>query len=953
MSKKHLHPILRAALNLWSVEKDGLFVLSDDVNDASFALRRVLLEGVQSPENLASLKNSLWAYRDALIAMGIDLGALPEPPGVSLPLKVDSSAEACVFGTGIYNGHSLAEVATRDRAYLERVARKWPGDKRVARGALEVLLGFPVQTWPDEWRRVVPKQRYATIRREGDHLFVTFSRNEDLWNFCRGLWGAIYNKEKRGWLVPAEHAATLAENEQLLACNEDVLLSTREEFKDKVAMQEALRLQLQRQGWGTARQILDARCPRYVVRSRKKKGKVAVFYPYNEELDAQLSTLVQARWDKTIGARVFDEVDVVIVYRLLKGQGFVFEACVAKAVEEELQRQKKAAVEAQKWHHPLKRANDANLKYVGNNGITLFRYQRADVAYALDCLRKHGGVGLFLDMGLGKTVQGTAIYDILRQERDRLRVLIFCPRSAFSAWRREMSGMLGAEFFYARTKGGKWGRQAMAQLMSEVDRGLVGVIVSGSKEARDEVLNMPVDIVVINYDSARLTEEALVSWVRQGGPILVICDESHRFKDPNTKTTKTILKVVQLEQAQVENGGGRLALSGSPMPKGPWEFYTQAAFIDGGIQKCRFGPSYRAFVDRFFYIDRGPEGKWFRPKKFKSSALRKEFMNHAGVFTVRRTKEEELDLPPKTYHLIEATFEGGIEQKLYKFLLALKKNEINEMSDADVSNIDPALLFLRMRQLISHPNNLVASYQRALASKAEAERIKLEALRKGEKPRSVKIENEDVLAIPEDMIQELASFLKDGGMPVKLSLLVDHVDDIMADPEEKLIIGCDFQETERAIVEALAPYNPIWFSSSLNDEERLEAEEAFQKDVSRRILVANSATICEGLTLTAARHMILYDPATSYSTRTWLQVQDRIYRPGQTRNVIISHLVLANSIDVYGLSRVISEAKEASRLLRDAVSSLPASLSDMVMKGNVFRNKTSVLNLLDALSGGD
>src|SRR5690606_4383005 len=103
-------------------------------------------------------------------------------------------------------------------------------------------------------------------------------------------------------------------------------------------------------------------------------------------------------------------------------------------------------------------------------------------------------------------------------------------------------------------------------------------------------------------------------------------------------------------------------------------------------------------------------------------------------------------------------------------------------------------LFLRMRQLISHPNNLVASYQRALASKAEAERIKLEALRKGEKPRSVKIENEDVLAIPEDMIQELASFLKDGGMPVKLSLLVDHVDDIMADPEEKLIIGCDFQE---------------------------------------------------------------------------------------------------------------------------------------------------------------
>lgn len=911
-----------------------------------------MLEGAQTPENLAELKHSLWPHREALANIGISWDSLPEPSETATPLTVHASAHSCVFGTGMHDGRSLSEVAQQDRGYLERVARKWPGDKRVARGALEVLLGLPVQTWPDEWRRVVQSERYATIQREGDSLFITFPRNKKLWNVCRGLWGADFVEDRQGWLVPAEHASTLIGYKGFLAGNEDLLFSVRDELSDKVEGRKSLRAQLEQQGWGTAKQILEARCPRYVVRSRKKKGKVAAFYPFNEDINKHLR-LVQARWDKTIGARLFDEADLVIVYRILKNLGFVFEAPLAKAVEEEFRRQKEAAAHAQAWHNPLKRAADAKLDYVGKNGIKPFKFQRADIAYALDCLRKHGGVGLFLDMGLGKTVQGTAIYDILRQERNDLRALVFCPRSAFSAWRREMSGMMGAEFFYARTKRGKWGRKALLQLLSEEDRGPAGVIVSGSKEARDEVLSLPMDIVVINYDSARLTRDALLKWVGQGGPVLVICDESHRIKEPTTKTTKTILDIIKLDQTQVERGGGRIALSGSPIPQGAWEFYTQAAFIDGGIDKCRFGPSYRAFVDRFFHIDRGPEGKWFIPKKFRNRALRKEFMNHAHVFTVRRTKEEELDLPPKNYHLIEAVFEGGVEQKLYKFLLDLKKNEIQEMSDHEVSRVDPALLFLRMRQLISHPNNLISSYQKALESKVEAEHIIREAEQNGEKPPQVKIANEDMLAIPDKMMEELISFIDGGGVPVKMSLLLDYIDDVMADPEEKVIIGCDFQETERAIVDALKRYNPIWFHSGLNDEQRQEAEDAFQGDPSRRILVANSATIREGLTLTAARQMILYDPATNYSTTTWLQVQDRIYRRGQTKSVIINHIVLANSIDIYGLSRVLSQAKEASHLLRDAASSLPKTLSDMVVKGKRFKSKDSVLGLLDVLSGED
>jgi hypothetical protein len=546
------------------------------------------------------------------------------------------------------------------------------------------------------------------------------------------------------------------------------------------------------------------------------------------------------------------------------------------------------------------------------------------------------------------TFVSTAVYDLSRRQHQGLRTLILCPRSAFSSWKREMSGMLPAQIFYARKKRGPNGRAAMEEAMSIPGRGPVGVVVSGDKKARGEALGMGPDIVIINYDSARSTEDELVAWISSGGPVLIICDESHRIKDPSTKTARLVLGLISLPQTQKGMGGGRIALSGTPMTQGPHEFFTQATFVDGGSATSRFGPSWRAFIDRYFFVDTGKEGKWFRIKDFKDGQKRREFMSMVDLATVRRTKEEELDLPAKGYRAIEAEFEGGVEEALLKFFLEQKEREIDAMSDEELAGMDPAKLFLRMRQLTSHPINLWESLQEAKASEADAE-ARVEG---GEDPDRVRIKNEELLLLPPDLVASLESFVKEGKKPVKLDLLLDLVEDILQDPTEKLIVGCDLSGTERCIVESLKGYNPLWINAGSDDETRERYEHLFRDDPTRRVIVANSRTISTGLTLVAARHMILYDPAASCSTETWLQIQDRVYRPGQKRRVLIDHLLVKNTMDAYMLARVIQNAKDASSLLRDTVSSLPEGIGKLLVSGHALTGRKQMLGLIAALKEG-
>ena len=71
--------------------------------------------------------------------------------------------------------------------------------------------------------------------------------------------------------------------------------------------------------------------------------------------------------------------------------------------------------------------------------MRLHDYQESAVRFALDSFRDHGGCGLFLDMGLGKTLTTIAIMDIWHAMHPRSRFLVVAPKTvAVNTWPDEL-----------------------------------------------------------------------------------------------------------------------------------------------------------------------------------------------------------------------------------------------------------------------------------------------------------------------------------------------------------------------------------------------------------------------------------------------------------------------------------------------------------------------------------
>lgn len=128
-------------------------------------------------------------------------------------------------------------------------------------------------------------------------------------------------------------------------------------------------------------------------------------------------------------------------------------------------------------------------------------YQR----YAISRIVSDPAVGLFLDMGLGKTVITlTAVYDLKFQRWSISRCLVVAPKKVAEAtWSQEAK---------------KWDHLQDLRIIP----------VLGSATARIRALNTPGDVWVINRENIPW----LVEYYRNGWPFdMVVLDESSSFKN--------------------------------------------------------------------------------------------------------------------------------------------------------------------------------------------------------------------------------------------------------------------------------------------------------------------------------------------------------------------------------------------------------------------------------------
>lgn len=187
-------------------------------------------------------------------------------------------------------------------------------------------------------------------------------------------------------------------------------------------------------------------------------------------------------------------------------------------------------------------------------------YQR----YCINRMVAEKNLGLFLDMGLGKTVITLTAVNDLKYNRFCVRkVLVIAPKKvAEDTWTREAD---------------KWNHLKLLRVIP----------VLGSLTKRIRALNTPGDVYVIGRDSVQW----LVDYYRNAWPFdMVVIDELSSFKNHKSKRFKSL--------TMVRNHIDRMVgLTGTPTPNGLLDLWAQVYLIDGG---ARLGERFTKYREEYF-----------------------------------------------------------------------------------------------------------------------------------------------------------------------------------------------------------------------------------------------------------------------------------------------------------------------------------------------------------------
>ena len=274
-------------------------------------------------------------------------------------------------------------------------------------------------------------------------------------------------------------------------------------------------------------------------------------------------------------------------------------------------------------------------------------------AYQRHCINKILEVkklGLFLDMGLGKTAIALSAVRELKYNRFAVRkVLVIAPKKvAEGTWSREKD---------------KWDHTKLLRVSR----------VLGSRSKRIKALNIPADLYIINRENVVW----LVDYYRNAWPFdMVIADESSSFKSPSAKRFKALASVSSHIERLVE-------LTGTPSPNGLSDLWSQVFLLDGGE---RLGKRYTQFRERYFQPDkRGHDGMIYAYAA--KPGAEQSILDKISDICVSMKAEDYLQLPNLTYHEIPVE----LDTKAAKAYFDLERKMILELpEDEDVISVTSA-----------------------------------------------------------------------------------------------------------------------------------------------------------------------------------------------------------------------------------------------------------------------
>ena len=282
----------------------------------------------------------------------------------------------------------------------------------------------------------------------------------------------------------------------------------------------------------------------------------------------------------------------------------------------------------------------------------LHSYQK----FCVDFIEEHPNCGVFLDMGLGKTIISlTAISHLLYDSFEVSRVLIIAPlRVARDTWIAELS---------------KW----------EHLRSLKMERVIGTPKERVAALSRRAEMYIINRENV---EWLVKHFAGRRMPFdMLVIDELSSFKNSRAKRFLALKKILPQFSRVV-------GLTGTPAPNGLEDLWPQVFLLDRGV---RLGRTMKSYLDMFF----DTPNSWLPYKHELKTGAEEEIYKRLGDICVSMRAADHLEMPERVDNIVEVTLSAR-EEKLYR---QMERDMLLPYAEGDVLALNAASLAGKLLQL--------------------------------------------------------------------------------------------------------------------------------------------------------------------------------------------------------------------------------------------------------------
>lgn len=284
-------------------------------------------------------------------------------------------------------------------------------------------------------------------------------------------------------------------------------------------------------------------------------------------------------------------------------------------------------------------------------------YQKRCIRFILD----HPAAGLFLDMGLGKTVITlTAVQQLMYDNFEVSRTLVIAPlRVAEDTWSREAS---------------KWDHLHDLRIAK----------ILGDQKTRILALSEDADVYVINRENTAWLVKYLKDH-RKAWPFdMVVVDELSSFKSWQSQRFKA-LKKVRPHISRI------VGLTGTPAANSLMDLWAEIGLLDGGERLGRFIGRYREAYFRAAWVS--PSGIVYKytPKRGALEAITKRISD----ITISMKAADYLELPDE----IDSVIEVDLPEKTKAAYQKMEREALLQLEDEQITALNAAAVISKLTQI--------------------------------------------------------------------------------------------------------------------------------------------------------------------------------------------------------------------------------------------------------------